>query len=422
VYNAVEEVVDAQPEQLLTLTIHIIMHNGKRVRAVFKRSDTVQHLRDYIASHTQQKDAVFAMWGGRPRALLSHMDQPLLSGNLVQFPVHQRVPNAVLQAAVRCAVARARYLQRLEAEASVMKLSATESRLRRLTEDMRNHSAIMDEHHAREIVEEERQQRLREITEQTAAGRQHSGRRNSRISSIQSPKRCGTTVSGDSRQADDDFSDWDVASGCSDVDCETSAAASAEGTPAETLAPRMKQSPLSAAALQRLHAQVAGLDLLSPLRRRLNAKLRAESGKGTAAPQSLVSASSFRRVDRSADPSPPRVSQGSLSARHMIVSDAERLKRMWNEQRLAAQRAALRPNDQKSLAPDVTPLAVPPSTADCAHPVTAAATSGRLQAAAGAAQPQIAPSLVSRFSYRASLEQQSGGRRCGLRQRTEALG
>jgi hypothetical protein len=381
------------------------MHNGKRVRATFKRSDTLQQLRDYIEAHTPQKGAVFSLWGGRPRALLASMEQALTAGNVLQAPVQQRVPNAFLQAAVRRVMARTRYQQRLETEASVMKLNATESRLRRLTEEMRNHSTVMQEAHELEVQEEERQQRLLAIVNEAVAEKKRHARRMSRASASS-----GSNAKDGSDRVDDGFSDeWD-----SDADAEFDADTEGPQTPAKSSVavaspapspPRVKQLPLSPAALQRLHEQVAGLDLLSPLRRRIYTKMRAEGAEYSA--QAVAS--------RSADQMSARVPEQSPRSlqRAAAVSDAERLKRMWKEQRSASQRA---PEHLTHLGvqgaakqfqvptPHSATTAASPSAAALAHIIpTVPATEPNERKSVVAA----ADDAAVRFSYRASLKQLS---------------
>jgi hypothetical protein len=405
IYKATEEVVDAaESAEAATVTVHIIMHNGKRVRATFKRSDTLQQLRDYIEAHTPQKGAVFSLWGGRPRALLASMEQALTAGNVLQALVQQRVPNAVLQAAVRRVMARTRYQQRLETEASVMKLNATESRLRRLTEEMRNHSTIMQETHELEVQEEERQQRLLAIVNEAVAEKKRQARRMSRASASS-----GSYAKDGSDRVDDGFSgdEWDSdAEAAFDADTEgpqTPAKSSvAVASPAPS-PPRVKQLPLSPAALQRLHEQVAGLDLLSPLRRRIYTKMRAGSAGYSA--QAVAS--------RSADQMPERVPEQSPRClqRAAAVSDAERLKRMWKEQRNASQRA---PEHLTHLGvqgaakqfqmptPHSASTTASPSAAALAHVVpTVPPTEPNERKSALAA----ADDAAVRFSYRASLKQ-----------------
>ncbi len=404
IYKATEEVVDsADSAEAATVTVHIIMHNGKRVRAAFKRSDTLQQLRDYIEAHTPQKGAVFSLWGGRPRALLSSMEQALTAGNVLQALVQQRVPNAVLQAAVRRVMARTRYQQRLETEASVMKLNATESRLRRLTEEMRNHSTIMQETHELEVQEEERQQRLLAIVNEAVAEKKRQARRMSRASASS-----GSNAKDGSDRVDDGFSDeWD-----SDADAAFDADTEGPQTPAKSSVavaspapspPRVKQLPLSPAALQRLHEQVAGLDLLSPLRRRIYTKMRAGSAGYSA--QAVASRSPACVPEQS-----PRSLQ-----REAAVSDAERLKRMWKEQRSASQRAP----------EDLTHLGVQGAAKQfqVQTPLSATSTACRSAAALAHIVPTVPPTQPNerksdsalaaaddaavRFSYRASLKHQS---------------
>lgn len=355
VYKPVEELIEViESEDTSTVTIHIVMHNGKRLRAAFRRSDTLQHLRDHIAAHTPQEGAVFTLWGGRPRALLTNMSQLLCAGNLMMVPVHQRVPNAVLQAAVRRLVARERYVQRLETEASVLKLSATESRLRRLTEEMRDHSTIMQEAHEQEAAEEARQERLLAVIQDAVARKKRQGRRVSKASNSSG------SYSKGSRMEDEEFSeDWS----CSVSDVEAKEASENDGeegpgtpvkisvasqSPSQAPSPSARQLPLSPKVLQRLHAQVAGLNLLSPLRRRIHSKLNTNNTAGAAA--ALCS------------PQKPCVLPDDVPLRSPLhssraVSDAERLKRMWNEQRLGVQLRAQGARLQlKSLAPGAAPI------------------------------------------------------------------
>jgi hypothetical protein len=422
VYKPVEEIIETVDcEEQPTITIYIVMHNGKRVRAPFKRSDTLQHLQDYVAAHTPQAGAVFSLWGGRPRALLTDMGQLLAAGNLLQAPVQQRVPNAVLQAALRRVVARARYFQRLETEASVMKLSATESRLRRLTEEMRNHSTVMQEAHELEVAEEERQQRLLAVVEEAMAQKKRRERRMSRASASS-----GNTKSSNER-VDDEFSeDWDSNASdgqpAGDADAESPDSPMRSSVVADSLADtcqaRAKQLPLSPVALRRLHAQVAGLDLLSPLRRRVNTKMGASvMGAADASPssQAMSSPSSSQMPSRLTEQSPRALLRASA------VSDAERLKRMWNERKCAASRAPAQLSAQgspkrlhslKSFArvnSEVTST-VATSAATVEHIIPSAAaldvsTTSHAQGLPADEDP------LSRFSYRASFEHRSEAQR-----------
>jgi hypothetical protein len=409
-YKTVEEVIEVvECEDVSTVTIYIVMHNGKRVRAPFKRSDTVQQLRDHIAAHTPQEGAVFTLWGGRPRAMLTDMAQQLTAGNLMQAPVQQRVPNAVLQAAVRRLVGRARYLQRMETEASVMKLSATESRLRRLTEEMRNHSTVMQEAHELEVAEEERQARLLAVIEEAAAQKRRQGRRASKASASS-----GSRTQGSGRMEDDDFSeDWgssaSEAEAASDADDEkgphTPVKSSAAELSAHTPSPRATQLPLSPKALQRLHSQVAGLNLLSPLRRRMYTSMRGGSAAGQE--EARDSPSSVHKASPSSEQLPSRISGESPRAppRANAVSDAERLKRMWNEQRAAAQLRAQGQLPLEVLAPEVTRIAAAAGTATT-HVIPSAAAA-QAHPAANTMQELSDYDDLRRFSYRASARQPS---------------
>lgn len=422
VYKPVEDLIEVvESEDTSTVTIHIVMHNGKRVRAAFRRSDTLQQLRDHIAAHTPQEGAVFTLWGGRPRALLTNMSQLLCAGNLMMVPVHQRVPNAVLQAAVRRLVARERYLQRLETEASVLKLSATESRLRRLTEEMRDHSTIMQEAHEQEVAEEARQVRLLAVIQDAVTRKKRQGRRMSKASNSSGSYSKGSG----SRMEDDELSeDWSC--GVSDVEAEVASENDGEegpGTtpskhtpvkvsvaadsPSQAPSPRAKQLPLSPKVLQRLHAQVAGLNLLSPLRRRIHSKLSTNNTAGAAGAQC-----SPQQPCALPDNVPSRSPLQSFRA----VSDAERLKRMWNEQRLGAQLRAQDARRQlKSLAPDVAHI--PPRASG------AVSSSGHAHVIPSvSAIPLYPPANLEyrelpdddnswRFSYRESMKQLSEAER-----------
>jgi hypothetical protein len=408
-YKPVEEVIEADDsEDASTITIYVVMHHGKRVRATFKRSDTLQHLRDYIAAHTPQVGAVFSMWGGRPRALLTNMNQLLVAGNLMQATVQQRVPNAVLQAALRRVLARVRYFQRLETEASVMKLSATESRLRRLTEEMRNHSTVMQEAHELEVAEE---QRLLAVVAEAMAQK----KRERRVSRASVSKGSGEMI-------DDGLSEeWGSDASCGSLACDSGTESPkspmkgslrVEST-ADTPLRRAKQLPLSPVALQRLHTQVVGLDLLSPLRRRLHVK------KFTSVNATTHHSHSPPKVSPSTQ-LPTQVSEQSPRAlmRATAVSDAERLKRMWKERRFTAQRPAPLSAQGRKLHSAIPNCGFSdgtlPSTVEQSIPSEPAldtSATSHAQEISGAGDP------LSRFGYRASLQHQSEAERSRRRLR-----
>jgi hypothetical protein len=420
VYKPVEEVIEVvECEDVSTIAVFIVMHNGKRVRATFKRSDTLQHLRDHIAALTPQQAAVFSLWGGRPRALLTNMSQLLTAGNVMQAPVQQRVPNAVLQAAVRRLVARERYLHRLETEASVMKLSATESRLRRLTEDMRNHSCIMQEVHEQEVKEEARQAQLLAVIEEAVAQKKRQERRMSRASALSGShsKGSGGKMEDDEFCTSSEYWDSDASHerGASDADDEDGPGTPARTTAAEDLSAqtppaRVPQLTLSPKALQRLHTQVAGLHLLSPLRRRILTNISANSAAALADAQKAPSSS--HKTSPSSDQLPQRLCELSPRdrSRARAVSDAERLKRMWSEQRAVAQ---LRPEQLKSLAPVITPMSTGATATISSSRTTHVIPS--VTAIATTATEPLSPMPdyddVTRFSYRSSTKQLSESER-----------
>lgn len=411
-YKPVEEVIEADDSaEASAITIYVVMHNGKRVRASFKRGDTLQQLRDYIAAQTPQVGAVFSLWGGRPRALLTNMALPLVAGNLMQAPVQQRVPNAVLQAALRRVIARARYFQRLETEASVMKLSATESRLRRLTEEMRNHSTIMQEAHELEVAEEKR---MLAVVAEAMAQKKKSGRRMSRasVSSGQTKNSSERIDDGFSDDWDSNASDGSHACG-SDTEPPMSPTKNSSGVEIllENSPRRAKQLPLSPVALQRLHAQVAGLELLSPLRRRAKAKILASANgaEDTSHASPKVSPSTKQLPSRLQEQSPRALLRAN------IVSDAERLRRMWKERSFAGQHAptqlsaqgrqlhSLMPAAKRDLS-EVAEIAAA-SAAKLEHIIPSATA---LTVVTSDAQETLAAAdPLLRFTYRASMQHQS---------------
>ncbi len=260
-----------------------------------------------------------------------------------------------------------------------MKLNATESRLRRLTEEMRNHSTIIQEAHELEVQEEERQQRLLAVVNEAVAEKKRQARRTSRTSASS-----GSNAKDGSEYVEDGFSDeWD-----SDADstCDTDQTPSKSSVAVVVSSPqRVKQLPLSPAALQRLHEQVAGLDLLSPLRRRMYTKMR-EGIVEHAAPS------------HSADQMPARAVQ-----RATAVSDTERLKRMWKEVSSRSQPAAVHLGVQGARKQFQLPMTLPAAAA-LAHSIpTAPATEPNGKNIVLAA----ADDAAARFSYRASMQELS---------------